>query len=367
MILLLKAFVKKFPNDSLDILCSASSDLQQLAGFQNINVFTFSRTRFGEFDRLMLGFKYIDRIAKKRQADVVWSLNLGMYFKTNLPQVLSVQNAHQVYPWDFARYHPGNKLHLACLRRFFRRSLKVSDGVIVQTPIMREYVKNTHGSPGLIEVVPKAVENLSDLDFRSLPSSLRNRLSAGQYKNRLTLLYVSTFIPHKNHLVLVKALKILSLEKFRVRVIFTIRPDALISLAGKEAKKLIEKGYILPVGWIEKEHLKALYDYCDACLMPSLLESLSSAYLEAMQWGKPQIVSDLRFARDVCSNSAIYADPEDAADWADKIKRLNFDLDLRFRLKTAGHARIKSFPPTWADVSAKIHRFLEKVVSFRSV
>lgn len=62
-----------------------------------------------------------------------------------------------------------------------------------------------------------------------------------------------------------------------------------------------------------------LYDTYDALFLPTLLETFSANYPEAMKMKKPILTSDLDFARDVCDNAAIYFDPLDPKDIAEKI------------------------------------------------
>jgi len=363
IILLLQAISQQYPQDHMDIVCSSSSELRTLDTSSNIDVIIYDRGFHQEFDRALLGFGGISKIAIERHADIVWSLNLGSYVRTSVPQVLSVNNPHQVYPWEVTRYHPDNSFSVAALRWFFRKSLRVSDGVIVQTPVMAEYIKKISGAPKLIEIVPKAVENEADVMFESLPCSIQTILEEGLGTQTFTFLYVSTYTPHKNHKTLIDAFGILSDEGVNARVVFTISLNELIAFGGEMARRLVESGHLLPVGWTGKAYLRSLYDACDACLMPSVLESLSSAHLEAMQWGKPQITSDLPYARDLCSAAAVYVSAEEPVEWAGKIKEFISDNALRLKLAEAGHERMKHFPATWAEAAHKVHAFLEQAVS----
>lgn len=365
IILLLQALSKQFPQDHIDIVCSKTSGLSSLATLPNIDILPYGGNRHQELDRVFLGFGGLGRIAKERGSDVIWSLNLGSYVKTSIPQILSVHNSHQVYPWKVTQYHPDNRLHVAVLRWFFRKSLRASVGVIVQTPIMGKYVQKISGAPNLYKIAPKAVENNRDVLSDELPDDLQKMFSDGLGRQAFTFLFVATFTPHKNHKTLVETFDILATEGLNVRVVFTLGYEELISFGGEKARRLIGSGHIIPAGWIEKKYLKKLYEACDACLMPSVLESLSSAHLEAMQWSKPQIVSDLPYAKDLCGVAALYAQAEKPADWAQKIREFVLDKKLRENLVTAGHEQMKHFPLTWADAAIHVHTFLEEIFTVR--
>ena len=361
--LLLQAMSRQFPQDHFDIVCSKSSDLHSLGTLPNVEVLSYGGNRHQEITRAFLGFGGLRRIARERHADIVWSLNIGSYIRTSIPQVLSVNNPHQVYPWYVTRYHPDSSLNVYALRWFFRKSLRVADGVIVQTPIMGECIRKISGAPRKIEVVAKAVENTDDVLPEQLPMNMQKKLEDKQGKHAFTFLYVATYTPHKNHKTLIETFDILACEGVMARVIFTIGHDELIACGGEKTQRLIESGYLVPVGWTGKAHLRSLYDACDACLMPSVLESLSSAHLEAMQWGKPQINADLPYAHDLCGNAAIYVSAEDPKAWAVKIQEFILDTELRTKLIEAGHEQMRQFPATWAEVAHKVHAFLEKIVA----
>jgi len=362
MMLLLKTISRQYPEDHIDIVCSAISGLRSLEMLPNVEILTYSKGPHREIDRALLGYGGLRDIAKERNADVIWSLNLGSYVKTDVPQVLSVNNSHQVYPWEVTRYHPDNPLNVAALRWFFRKSLAVADGVIVQTPIMGEYIRQISKTPKKIAVVPKAVENAADVAPEPLSDEIRHLLQRGDKTPVFTFLFVATYTPHKNHKVLIDAFSILARDGIPVRVVLTVNPDELVACGGKLASNLIKSGYLVPVGWTKKQHLKSLYDSCDACLMPSLLESLSSAHLEAMQWGKSQITSDLPYSRDLCGDAAVYVPVHDSAAWAGVIRDFIHNPELRAKLVKNGHARMQSFPGTWSEVACRVHDFLEQII-----
>ena len=57
--------------------------------------------------------------------------------------------------------------------------------------------------------------------------------------------------------------------------------------------------------------LPELYRNSDICFIPSVLETFSATYVEAMATGRPIVASDLDFAHAVCQESAVYFDPRD--------------------------------------------------------
>ena len=205
-------------------------------------------------------------------------------------------------------------------------------------------------------VIPKAVE--SSQTAAPLPGEVGRLLEGGLGWGAFTFLYVATLIPHKNHETLLAAVDMLRTAGTPARVVLTLTEQEVTRIGGETACSLMASGHVVPVGWIQSEHLRALYDACDACVMPSILESLSSAHLEAMQWGKPQVVADMPYAHDLCGEAALYASSIAPADWEAKMQRLARDSRLQSHLVEAGYQRMRDFPRTWEEVACSVREFL---------
>ncbi|WP_164547789.1 glycosyltransferase [Variovorax beijingensis] len=359
--LLLQAYLHRFPEDHITIVCSDNSSLRQLKFASNADVILIREGRFKELTRLWLGCVELNSIAKRTRADIIWSLNLGTYIKSKIPTVLSLNNAHQVYPKEDTKTHPGGGLRVFLLRLFFRLSSRAAHGIIVQTPLMAKYVIDRCGKNYPVGIVPKAVEVDRDVGFEPLPAHITDRLDRRSVMREINWLYVATSVPHKNHAVVIQAFQILKNQGKKHRLVLTIDEESAIQWGGDSARQLIREGSLVALGWINKVHLKSLYAKCDACLMPSVLESLSSSHLEAMEWGLPQIVADLPYARDLCGDAAVYVNPYDAEQWARAAERLSEDGVLQKRLVSEGRKRMSEFPESWTECAERIRLFFNSI------
>ena len=357
--ILLRTMARHHPEDSIEIVTSSSAQFPGLQDTPNIRIRRVRVTGVQEIDRLLLGIRFLPRLLGAENADVLWSINLGPYVRPNVPSVLSVNNAYQVYPWRMSRYHPGSRIRVAILRWFFRRSLRVADAVTVQTPVMGEHVRAIKGAPARVSVAPKAVEREGDIQRKPLPEEVAQTLETGPGRGAFTFLYASTWMPHKNHITLLRAFSELAHRDIRVRLVLTVTEQEIRAAGWPGSAALLESGYVVATGWVEKAFLRSLYEACDGCLMPSHLESLSSAHLEAMQWGRPQITADLPYARDLCGGAALYVPVDDWNAWAREIERLRNDERLRRELVTAGYTQMNQYPASWTEAAETVHRVLE--------
>ncbi len=328
--LLFRAWAEEFPGDELYIFCNwevawyYKSRLRFL-GLPNVYVIPWRAGLFKEPLRFWFHTYGLHKYIRQYSPDLIYSINIGPYFKTGIPQVLQVNNSFQVCDWSLVRYHPGNRFHVAMLRFFFRFSLKRCDAAVVQTEGMRKLLAFIPYSPERLAVIPKSVETERGLFPHPLPERIRQQLAAGPSQEVFTYLYVATDSRHKNHITLIRAMEHARAQNSPLRLVLTLTKKELERLAGREAKtarSLVESGHIVLLGWITKDILRGLYDACSGCVMPSLLESMSSSHLEAMRWNKPQISSDLPCSRELCGDASLYVPVKDPQAWFREMERL---------------------------------------------
>jgi glycosyltransferase involved in cell wall biosynthesis len=74
-------------------------------------------------------------------------------------------------------------------------------------------------------------------------------------------------------------------------------------------------------------------------VIPSLLESFGLTYYESLALEVPIVACELPFAQEACGDCALFAEPHSGASFADAIRRLLCDADLRSRLTESGKSR----------------------------
>ena len=91
---------------------------------------------------------------------------------------------------------------------------------------------------------------------------------------------------------------------------------------------------------VPRAHLPALYGGAIFFAFPSLYEGFGLPPLEAMAHDCPVLASHTSCLPEVCGDAAVYVDPYDVADIAEKIKTLLQDDRLRQRLREKGRERL---------------------------
>lgn len=299
----------------------------------------------------------VPRICREEEASALLCLGNFAPGRTPCPAVVLLQNAWNVYdePMAEKRLTLREKLKVAYGRRFYR-TLSSHIRVVVQTPVMKNRLVSYHDlDPSKIEVIPVAPPSFA----RSRPAARR---AGDRPRETFTFLCASAYHAHKNLEVLIDSARILRRSNARpFRCLLTLS-------AGQHpgARKLLDRirregleAVLVNIGPFARTELSSVYAQADACLLPSLLETVGFAYDEAMQFGLPILASDRDFARGRCGNGAIYFDPLDAGSVAKSMERIMEDGRLRATLVENGRRLLKQ-APGWGDVAARFVSLLEQ-------
>ena len=244
--------------------------------------------------------------------------------------------------------------------------------VIVQTEVVRERLTKLYGlDPRKVVVVPNACPfsldgNGSFAGKRPAPQSGFGAPGRRDPSQPFTFLCISWYFPYKNIEILAEALKHLpAYTRKPARCVINISADQ-----HPRARKLLRRiagdtfsERLISLGWIpSREALAEVYRSADAYIFPSLMETFSFTYLEAMRFGLPILTSDRDFARDRCQDAALYFDPLDPKSVARSMARLIEDQELRARLVENGQRIVRQIP-TWDEIAARFVEVLERAAA----
>lgn len=115
----------------------------------------------------------------------------------------------------------------------------------------------------------------------------------------------------------------------------------------KEFVKLtvLDESFIFP-GYISDDDLIGLYRHAACNILLSHDEGFGLSYLEASTQKTPSVLSDINVFHEIANETALFADPEDPADIAKKIKKLTTDSKLRTSLGSKAYKRSDYFSPS---------------------
>ena len=143
------------------------------------------------------------------------------------------------------------------------------------------------------------------------------------------LIYVGNLYPYKNLEIVLKALKILENEFPNLKLMIGSARDVFYQRFSELVKKYnLDEKVILP-GFIPTNDLVPLFKAASAYIFASLSEGFGIPGLDAMLAGLPVIASDIPVFHEVYGDAALYFDPKDYVDLAEKIKLIIADNKLR--------------------------------------
>ena len=154
-------------------------------------------------------------------------------------------------------------------------------------------------------------------------------------EDEFRLLLISHNHPHKNLKIINQVIPLLG--NANVKFVLTIDKKSYKTLFPNKPKQ------VMNLGPVEHTSCPSLYKQCDAMFLPTLLEVFSSAYPEAMKMEKPILTSNYPFAIDICQEAALYFNPLNPKDIAEKIGMLVKNKKLQRELIEKGKQRLKTF------------------------
>lgn len=157
------------------------------------------------------------------------------------------------------------------------------------------------------------------------------------------LFYPAQFWYHKNHIRLIKALKLIK-QRHGVKI-----PLILVGSSkggyGKVAnliKKLNIGDQVIHLGYVSDKEIVALYKKAATLVFPSLFGPTNIPPLEAMVLGTPVLCSNLFSMPEQVGDAGLLFDPFSIEDMAEKIYRIWIDENLRQELVERGYQRVKN-------------------------
>ena len=181
-------------------------------------------------------------------------------------------------------------------------------------------------------------------------------------RERPYLLFVGNVKPHKNLSRLLEAFALLRDKIPHDLLIIGRREGFITGDAMAIAKASMMSDRVVCVGEVDHDHalLRQFYCHADALILPSLYESFGLPALEAIASHCPIIVSHVGGMPEVYGDGAMYCDPYDIADIADRIYYMVTDREVRQRYAAAGHAVAERY--NWDDTADRIVTVMSKLL-----
>ncbi len=285
-----------------------------------------------------------------------------------LLKIKTVTTIHDLTPY----YFPGHKMNSWLRRKSFKlvfsTAVKKSSRVIAvseytKKDVIKNFLNKTTSNPSRegnnkIAVIYEGV----DEQFQVIKNYGKIKTIKNKYKiTKPFIFYAGVWRNHKNLAGLIKAFDLI-INKYHL--------DYQLVLGGKEDpyypevretwEKLNLGDQIIRAGFISQEELPLFYNAADVFVIPSFREGFGLIGLEAMACGTPVISSNKTCLPEILGGAAIYFNPDNCQEMAEKISQVIQDENLKNDLIQKGFSQVKKYD--WQKMAEETMRIYEKIL-----
>ena len=288
------------------------------------------------------------RLMSRSNLDVFFSpTHYGTMF-TSIPEVITVLDvSYKQFPELF------KKKDLLQLNLWGGYSVKKATKIITisnssKNDIIREY----HVDPEKVKVV------YLGLKFQN--PSTKHQINSKMENYKPYVLFVGTIQPRKNLVRLIEAFSKLDPpaggKNFKLVIIgrrgwhYEEILDAPKKFGVEDSVRFLES--------VTDDELPAFYQNAKLFVLPSLYEGFGLPVLEAMKYGCPVAASNISSLPEAGGDAAVYFDPENVGDIAEKMEKVLSNKNLRDDMIKKGHEQVKKF--SWEKSAREVLKVLEE-------
>lgn len=254
---------------------------------------------------------------------------------------------HRTHPW-FPELQPGWNLREQLAKIVLPRAAVIITG----TEVGRRELVNFYGiAENNVYLIPHPTpSDVPEFDPRD-PGAQFN------------FLYPAQFWPHKNHVVILEALRILTAsDSVNVKVTFVGADKGNLNYIQSIIEKYSLQDFVEIRGFVHRSELLYLYQSVDALLYSSFSGPENLPPLEAFKAGIPVLYSEFPGAREQLGNAAVYFNPNDEKQLAEKMSEIIKNRTLRYSLIDRGREQLvgrssKDFVINLKKILKKFHTF----------
>ncbi|MEA2018500.1 MAG: glycosyltransferase [Campylobacterota bacterium] len=290
-------------------------------------------SRFILFDKTI---SLLNKVESEIKPDCVFSVFGPTYWKPKSKHVVGFANA--LYLYEDLPYMQNmktiKKIKFMLLKLYHQYLLKKNaDLYVVQTGDMKDrFSKFVNQKSSNIKVVSSKYHSIFEDEIKDL------NLLPSRAESEFRFITISAYYPHKKLDMINELVELIKVKDLNIKFVLTL-PEKVL-----ETNFKYSRDYIINLGPVKLEECPYIYSSCDALFLPTLVESFTASYPEAMKMKKPILTSDYTFATSVCHNAALYFNPYDIDDVMEKIEQIYFNKDLYSTLVENGLEVVEKLP-----------------------
>ncbi len=278
----------------------------------------------------------VPALLKKNKADVLVSAGGISSLRTNIPQCLVIPDLSFLYTPQFLPKRQS-RLFKASMPKFL---LKAKNIVTLSAFSRSAVIEKYKTAEEKINVVYPGVSEI----FKPIPDRVKEMIRGKYTVGKEYFLYAGAVHPSKNLVNLLKAFSFFKKrQKSNMQLLIAGPVHGYYSSFTDGLKTFKFRDEVKLLGLLPPEELAEITAAAYAFVYPSLYEDFALPPLQAMQCGVPVIVSNTGALPEICGDSALYANPSDFNDIAEKMMLLFKDENKKKELEKKGMIRAQEF------------------------
>lgn len=278
----------------------------------------------------------VPAVLKKYKAELFVSCDGFCSLTTKVPQCLVIHDLSFLHYPSFI-----NRSHLLFYKRYTPKFLQKAERIATVSQFSKkDIITHYKTDPSKIDVVYSASKEI----FSPLTEEEKEQTKTKYTDGKNYFVYVGAIHPRKNLITLLKAFSV-----FKKRQ----QSNWKLVLAGRLAwknKQFIKslgtykyRNDVVLTGYIDESELVKITGAAYVLIYPSVWEGFGVPVLEAMHCHVPVITSADSSMQEIAGDAALYANPSDHTDIADKMMLLYKDESLRTNLVEKGKQKMREF------------------------
>ena len=281
-----------------------------------------------------------------------------LYFKR------SIVTIHDITPYFF----PGHKMK-SIIRKigfktvFFSSVKKAVKVIAVSENTKNDIVNHFKIKKAKINVIYEG----TDSQFKIINDDQRTAEIKRKYGiTKSFIFYTGVWRDHKNLVGLIKAFGILRNKyKLDYQLVLGGKEDPYYPEVRETWEKLKLEQWIVRTGFIDQKDLPLFYNMAETFIIPSFYEGFGLIGLESFACGTPVISSNTTSLPEILGTAAIYFNPNNSEEMAEKIKLVLTDKKLYNELIEKGFEQVRKY--SWETMGEETMNIYNKILNIKKI
>ncbi len=324
------------------------ADLKILQSFSNVELVATSIRHYSLAEQLSF-----PRILKKYRCDLVHFPNFNVPVFYNRPFVVTI---HDLVHHKISGHKKTHLPHFLAYKYIIKSAaVRAQQIITVSEAVKQDIIKLLKVNPEKIQVIYEGAL------LKPQQEAKINQVKQKFLLERPYLLFVGTLERKKNIVGLAKGFDaFLNKYKLDMDLVIAGKVDPHYPGIKLAALHIKHKDHLVFTGFISNEDLAALYQGAYAFISASLHEGFGLPGVEAMNFGLPLLVSNIAVFNEVYDNAAIYFDPNNSGDIAEKIFLLS--SDEQFYKKIQNQSLVRGAQFGWPETAKQTLQIYNQVL-----